>query len=78
VNKNEVLTKILNRGVIIPDGYIAPMEAAKLIGVSRQVIQYNIKQGKYITKEIDGKIFLSKESVMNTKTKKKKNSVSET
>jgi len=77
LNKNEVLTKILNRGVIIPDGYIAPMEAAKLIGVSRQAIQYNIKQGKYITKEIDGKIFLSKESVMNTKTKKK-NSVSDT
>ena len=77
VNKNEVLTKILNRGVIIPDGYIAPMEAAKLLGVSRQAIQYNIKKGKYITKEIDGKIFLSKESVMNTKTKKK-NSVSDT
>lgn len=80
LNKNEVLTKVLKRGVINPDGYISPIEAAKLIGVSRQAIHYNIKQGKYITKEIDGKIFLSKESVMNTKTKtkKKKNSVSDT
>lgn len=77
VNKSEVLTKNINRGVITFNGYISPKEAAKLLGVSTQLIYCNIKKGKYITKEIDGKIFLSKESVMNSK-KKKKNSVSDT
>lgn len=69
LNKNEVLTKNVKTNREIPEGFISRTEAAKLLGVSQEMIRINIKKGKYITKEIDGKIFLNKESVMNSKKK---------
>ena len=62
LNKNEVLTKNTKntKNIVIPEGFISRTEAAKLLGVSRQSILKNNKKSKDITKEIDGKIILSK------------------